>query len=179
MVGIVMNFSYLHIFVPTARGVYPLFGLTELGNFTNDSPKVPALDAAFGNSHPQVTYCQACSPFIKGLEKRVPLLGRPNLVTYLLGKAYVSQRSCFKEVWGEVSTRRTQQELREMVSATAPLPARLELVATDVNTSFLASFRHRDLCKAVVREGLIVKVSAETLHYTVSAITVIPEIFSV
>ena len=53
-----------------------------------------------------------------------------------------------------------------MVSATAPLPARLELVVTDINTSFLASFRHRDLRKAVVREGLLVKVSAETLHYT-------------
>ena len=53
-----------------------------------------------------------------------------------------------------------------MVSATTPLPARLELVVTDINTSFLASFRHRDLRKAVVREGLLVKVSAETLHYT-------------
>ena len=111
--GIVMNFSYLHILAPTARGLYPLFGLTELSNFTKDSPKVPALDAAFGNSHPRLTYCQCYSPFIEGLEKPVPLLGRPNLVTYLLGKAYISQRSCFKEVWGEVSTRRTQRELQE------------------------------------------------------------------
>ena len=56
--GIVMNFSYLVHFCSTARGLYLLFGLTELGNFTKDSTKVPALDAAFGNSHPRLTYCQ-------------------------------------------------------------------------------------------------------------------------
>ena len=65
---------------------------------------------------------------------------------------------------------RTQRELQEMVSATAPLPARLELVVTDIDTTFLASFRHRDLSRAIVREGLLVKVSAETLHYTFSVI---------
>lgn len=48
----------LHIFGPTATKSYPLFGLSELGNFTKSSPKVPALDTAFGDSPPLVTYCQ-------------------------------------------------------------------------------------------------------------------------
>ena len=149
--------------------MYPLFGLTELGGFTTPSPKVPALIAAFaGNSAPHLTYCQCYCPFIKGMENRVPLLGRPNLVTYLLGKQYVSQRSCFKEMWEEVSTRRTQQELREMISPTAPLPARLEIVVRSTSTSFLESFGHRALSKAIVKAGLLVKVSTETLHYTFS-----------
>ena len=69
-------------------------------------------------------------------------------------------------LWGgEVSTRRTQREVQEMVSAKSPLPARLEFVITDIHTSFLASFRHRDLSRVVITERLLVEVSTETLNY--------------
>ena len=46
---------------------------------------------------------------------------------------------------GEVSTRRTQRELQEMVSATAPLTARLELVLC--NILHTTDFRDRERIK--------------------------------
>ena len=45
----------------------------------------------------------------------------------------------------------------EMVNPTVPLPARFEVVVTDSNVSFLETFRHRHLSRAIVR-GLLVKV---------------------
>ena len=36
------------------------------------------------------------APFVKGLDNRVPLLAQLNLLTYLLGKAYVSQSHNFR-----------------------------------------------------------------------------------
>lgn len=102
-----------------SRSEYPLFGLTELGNFTAGWPKIPAMDAAF-EGHP-VVFAQCYTPTVKGMENRVPLLAHPNLLTYLLGEAYVSQNARFHQVWEEVSTQRTLHEIMEMVSPTIAL----------------------------------------------------------
>ena len=91
-----------------SRSNYPPFGLMELGNFTASSwPKIPALvqDAAF-EGHP-VVFAQCYTPTVKGMENRVPLLAHPNLLTYLLGEAYVSQNARFHQVWEEVQVGNT------------------------------------------------------------------------
>ena len=64
-------------------------------------------------------------------------------------------------MWEEVRTQRTLHEILEVVSPTTALDARLEVVVNDVNASFLASFRHRHLARAVVKRGLLVKVSTD------------------
>ena len=95
----------------------------------------------------------------------MPLLARPNLLTYLLGEVYVSESARFRAVWDEVNTQHTLHEILEVISPTVALEARLGVVVTDANTSFLGTFMHRRLSRAVVREGLLVKVSTVTLLF--------------
>ena len=123
----------------TSKYKYPLFGLSELGNVTARMPEHPALEEAVGDE-PQVVYAQFYSPTVKAMEERVPLIARPNLLTYLLGEGYVSGSAKFKGVWDEVRTQRTLYELVEVVHPAVPLDARMELVVTDYDSSFLASF---------------------------------------
>ena len=91
-------------------------------------------------------------------------MSRPYLLTYLLGKAYVSSSQSFRQVWDEVRTKRTLLTLLEMIPETVPLPARFEVVVTDTDASSLSTARHRRLSRAIVRGGLLVKVSKETQH---------------
>ena len=76
--------------------MYPLFGLSELGNMSVSLPVNAGLEAAVGG---YMTYLQLYTPTIKAMEKRVPLAMRPNLLVYLLGCRHVSRRSKFKKVW--------------------------------------------------------------------------------
>jgi hypothetical protein len=143
-----------------SRDIYPLFGLAELVNITATWPKVPAMDAAFQDR--PIPYAQCYSPTVKGMENRVPLLAYPNLLTYMFGEAYMSQSTRFRQVWEEVNTQRTLQEILEVFRPTVALDARLEMVVNDVDTSFLASFRHRHLARAVVKGGFLVKVRVQS-----------------
>jgi hypothetical protein len=138
------------------KRMYPLFGLSELGNVTAVMPTQPALQAALGEEC--VTYAQFYTPTVKGMEERVPLAGHPNLLTYLLGEAYVSTHAKFKRVWDEVRTHRTYFELLEMVHPSVPLDARMEVVVTAADTSFLSSFGHCRLTRIILRDGLLIKV---------------------
>ena len=154
---------YTIVFIsPTARLFvkykYPLFGLSELGNITASMPVHPALEVALGEE-PRLTYCQFYSPTVKAMEERVPLIARPHLLTYLLGEGYVSGRTKFKGVWDEVRTQRTLYELLEVVHPAVPLDARMELVVTDNDSSFLASFGHRRLARVILKGRLLIKVS--------------------
>ena len=71
----------------------------------------------------------------------------------------MSNTTKFKRVWDEVCTGRTFFELLEVVHPAVALEARMELVITNTDTSFLASFRHRRLAKEVLLDRLLIKVS--------------------
>ena len=59
---------------------YPLFSLWELGNLTVKFPVQDVLEDAVGPSA-RLTYVQLYTPFLKAMEERVPLVGRPHLLT--------------------------------------------------------------------------------------------------
>ena len=92
------------------------------------------------------------------------LAGHPNLLTYVLGEAYVSTHAEFKRVWDEVLTYRTYFELLEVVHPSVPLNARLEVVVTAADTS-LSSFGHRRLTQTILRDGLLIKVRLRSLYH--------------
>ena len=70
------------------------------------------LEAAVGG---HITFLQTYTPTVKAMEDRVPLDVRPNLLTYLLGRVYVSTKSKFQKVWEEVVTQRTKFEILEVL----------------------------------------------------------------
>lgn len=151
-----MSCTYFLSTVNTRRA-FPLFGLTELANVYVPSPRNPFVEAATGGH--KVTFLQHYTPMVKAMENEPSLRVRPHLLTYLLGAKYVSKRAKFKQVWDEVNTQRTLHELLELMHPTVPFDARMEVVITDNNVSFLSSFCHKRLARAVMREGLLIKVS--------------------
>ena len=102
---------------------------------------------------------QLYTPTIKAMEERVPLAMRPNLLTYLLGRGYVSKSPKFEKVWREVDTQRTKHELLEVLQPSLPAEARLEVVLTENDPSFLSDFSHRTISRLVLNDRLLVKVS--------------------
>ena len=122
-------------------------------------PTNPALDEALGEER-CITYILFYTPTVKAMEDRVPLAVRPNLLTYLLGEGYMSESAKFKHVWDEVRTEWTFYELLEVVNPEVPIDARMELVITESDTSYLASFGHRRLARMILKDRLLVKVSA-------------------
>jgi hypothetical protein len=105
-----------------------------------------------------LTYVQLYTPFIKGMDERVPLVARPHLLTYMLGERYVQTNKKFKKVWDEVRTHRTRKELMEMANPSVAFEARLEVVVTGGDLSFLSSFDHTIIAQAVVNNRLLIKV---------------------
>ena len=93
---------------------------------------------------------QAYTPSVKALEDRVPLVGRPNLLTYMLGEQYISRNPKFKTVWDEVRMERTKHELLEVIHPGVPLEARLELVIGGSNFSFLSTLNHGSIAQRVL-----------------------------
>ena len=108
---------------------FPLFSLWELGNLTVKGPVQPVLEEAIGPQG-RLAYVQLYTPFIKGMDERVPLVFRPHLLTYMLGEQYVRTNQKFKKVWDEVQTQRTRKELMEMANPSVAFEARLEVVVT-------------------------------------------------
>ena len=98
------------------------------------------------------------TPFIKGMDERVPLVFRPHLLTYMLSEQYVRTNQKFRKVWDEVQTQRTRKELMEMVNPSVAFEARLEVVVTGGDLSFLSSFDHASIAQAVVDDRLLIKV---------------------
>lgn len=154
---------------PAARlgTIFPLFGLTELANVHVHNPRSSVIEAATGS---RITFLQHYTPMVKSMNNwddavsdRL-LIGRPHLLTYLLGAGYVSKRPKFKHIWEEVHTQRTLHQIIEAVHPSVPFEARMEVVITDVNLSFLSSFRHKYLARAVVRDGLLIKVFLQITH---------------
>ena len=73
-------------------------------------------------------------------------------------------------MWKEVETQRTKFELLEVLQPSVPLEARLEVVVTEDDPSFLDSFVHRNIGCLVVTDRLLVKVSewgreAHLMHF--------------
>lgn len=138
-----------------------MFGLTELANVHVHSPRSSVVEAATGG---RVTFLQHYTPMVKSLHQGdntvsdMLLMARPHLLTYLLGAGYVSKRAKFKHVWDEVSTQQTLHEICEAVHPSVPFEARMEVVITDRTLSFLSSFRHEHIARAVIRDGLLIKV---------------------
>ena len=154
---------HVHVFFSLSTAgahklAFPLFGLSELANVYVPRPINPIIDAAAGGHF--VTFLQHYTPMVKGMEEHVPLSVRPHLLTYLLGAGYIKRRAKFKHVSQEVDTQRTLHELLELVHPTIPFAARMELVITDSDASFLSSFHHKRLARAVLWEGLLIKVSS-------------------
>ena len=137
--------------------------MSELGNITAGMPTHPVLQWAVGDRC--VTYAQFYTPTAKAMDERVPLKGHPYLLTYLLGKVYVSTQSKFKHLWDEISTHRTFYELLEVVHPSVPLNARMEIVVTDDDTSFLASHGHHRLTRRFIKDGLLVKVGRHCFQF--------------
>ncbi len=119
--------------------------------------RAPQLERVAGDA--EITYVQMYTSMVKAMARRVPLNVRPNLLTYLLGEGYVRTRDKFKEVWQEVDTQRTKEELLEVCHPTVPHGARFEVVLTGDDPSFLGSFRHRTLARIMVVDRLLIKVS--------------------
>ena len=125
------------------------------------NPRSSVIGAATGS---RITFLQHYTPMVKSMNNwneaisdRL-LIGRPHLLTYLLGAGYVCKRPKFKHIWEEVHTQQTLHQIIEAVHPSVPFEARMEVVITDVNLSFLSSFRHNYLARAVVRDGLLIKV---------------------
>ena len=95
---------------------------------------------------------------VKVMKQRVPLHVRPHLLTYLLGEGYVSSRDKFGEVWQEVDSQRTKLELLEVCHLTVPYAARVEIILTDDDPSFLSFILHRTLARTIVMDRLLIKV---------------------
>lgn len=95
----------------------------------------------------------------------MPLITRPHLLTFLLGAEYVKSNPKFKKVWEEVDTQRTMHELLEVEHPTVPFDARMELVITGNDISFLSAFRHKRLARAVLHDGLMIKVGGSFVYY--------------
>lgn len=93
------------------RNRYPVFGLSEIGNVTVGCLINPSLEAVCGHN---IVYVQHYTPTVKAMQDRVPLATRPHLLTYLLGKRYVSTHSKFKGLCTEVERERTRRELLEV-----------------------------------------------------------------
>ena len=98
------------------------------------------------------------TPITKPLEELTPLQVQPYLLTYLLGQRYVSTKPKFRDLWNEMETERTRDILLEACQPTVQLDARLEVVITEDDPSFLASFNHKALARVVVIDKLLVKV---------------------
>ena len=62
-------------------------------------------------------------------------------------------------MWEEVHTQRAMHEVLELVHPAEPFQARLEIVVTDKDMSFLSSFDHQLLARRVIKDGLLIKVS--------------------
>ena len=137
---------------------FPLFGLWELGNLTVKAPLHPELEQAASRSGNMV-YLQLYTPFVKTLEDRMPLLYRPNLLTYMLGERYIRMSPKFRKVWEEVNSEKTKHELMEAAHPDVPFQARLEVVIKGRDLSFLASFDHCSIAQMVIESRLLVKVS--------------------
>ena len=75
--------------------------------------------------------------------------------------------------YGTKSTRSVHFTRFWRSSVPVAFEARLEVVVTDANTSFLGTFMHRRLSRAVVREGLLVKVSTATLLFLLRGYVVV------
>jgi hypothetical protein len=98
---------------------------------------------------------------VKAMEERVPLQVRPNLLTYLLGEGYVRNRpNKFGKVWREVDSQRTRFELIEVCHPGVQHEARLEVVVTEEDPSFLSQIRHRTLARLLVEDRLLIRVSS-------------------
>ena len=134
-----------------------MFGLSELGNITCKSPRNADLDSAIGDHN--VTFMQMYTPIIKSTDEKEPLMLRPHLLTYLLGREYVSKRPKFNSIWKEVDTQRTKLELLEMCHPSVPFDARVEVVITGDSPLFLSDFHHHRLLKLLVTDKLLVRVS--------------------
>lgn len=136
---------------------FPLFSLWELGNLTVKDPMQQVLEEAIG-PRGRLTYVQLYTPFVKGMDERVPLVARPHLLTYMLGEQYIQTNKKFKKVWDEVRTHRTRKELMEIANPSVAFEARLEVVVTGGDLSFLSSFDHASIAQAVVDDRLLIKV---------------------
>ncbi len=135
-----------------------MFGLSELGNIHARTPRNSDLNLAIGGHN--VTFVQMYTSIIKSTDEKEPLMLRPHLLTYLLGREYVSKRPKFLSVWKEVDTQKTKLEILEMCHPNVPFDARFEVVITEDDPQFLADFRHHQLLKLLVTDALLVRVSA-------------------
>lgn len=74
---------------------FPLFGLWEIGNVTVNWPRQLELEQAVGETR-EMLYLQAWSRLLR---RECPLVGRPNLFTYMLGERYIRTSPKFRTVW--------------------------------------------------------------------------------
>ena len=116
-----------------------LFSRWDIGNLMVKFPVHPVLEEAVG-SLARLVYLQLYTPMIKAMEERVPLIAKPHLLTYMLGEDYVKNSPKFKKVWDEVNSGRTRKELIELSRIGEPFEARLKVVVTGRDFSFLPHF---------------------------------------
>ena len=133
-----------------------LFGLTEIGSLYIRNPINPGLQAAVGEHN--IVFMQHYTPWVKALEEKVILKGRPHLLAYLLGLNYIRNRLKFKNVWNEVGRDRTRLELEEIADPHLPMDARFEVVITEEDSSFLSFIDHRLVTKQIIMDRLLVRV---------------------
>ena len=75
--------------------MFPLFSLWELGNLTIKGPVQQVVEEAIG-PRGRLAYVQLYTPFIKGMDERVPLVARPHLLTCWMSSTFGQTRSLRK-----------------------------------------------------------------------------------
>ena len=116
-----------------------LFSLWDIGNLMVKFPVHPVLEEAVGPLA-RLVYLQLYTLMIEEMEERVPLIAKPHLLTCMLSEDYVKNSPKFKKVWDEVNSGRTGKELIELSKIGEPFEARLEVVMTGMDFSFLPHF---------------------------------------
>jgi len=108
---------------------YPLFGLTQLGNFTVDNPVMLSLEMFVWAFRPRITFMQCYSPFSKALISDDIFEHNPYLLTFLLGKDFIMNNKSFESIQRVIEYDKPYLLLDECCTKSIPeMHARLEIV---------------------------------------------------
>lgn len=139
---------------------YPLFGLTEIGNYRVRNPQNGVIEMAIDDPEVAVTYLQQYTPLNKPLTTQGLWKDHPFLLSYLLNLDFIQSNARFGEIWAEVDNMRDFQSLREAASnCLYPAVARLEFVVCCRSPTFLQYIGFNYLKSEIRDNKLLIEVS--------------------
>lgn len=153
-----------------SKQVFHLMGLTELGNIACQFPRAWGISQALQNcwSEPSsivLTFAQMYTPSISPVGKYQPFLLHPFLLSFILGRQYVSTKPSMKAL-----RESTEQELdyrilmEAVVRQLSNSHARFEVVVTSTSLTDLLDVDSTKLARTVKSAKLAVEVSVPVAH---------------